>query len=82
MNQVDLYPRTIREWRAIHQLSKSDMARRLKVTPSTYANWEMNPEKITIQRAIELSEIFGCPVGKIIFFEKNRKFNLESLQPT
>ena len=77
MEMVDLHPRTLREWRAIHNLSKSDMARRLKVHDSTYASMERNPEKITVQRAIQLSEIFGCPVRKIIFFEKNRNFKLD-----
>ncbi|MDX2330390.1 helix-turn-helix domain-containing protein [Sinorhizobium medicae] len=77
MNQVDLHPRTIREWRAIRDFSKSDMARRLKVTPSTYASMERNPEKISIKRAVELANIFGCPVRMIIFFEKNRNLNLE-----
>lgn len=68
--------KTLREWRAVWNLTKQDVAKQLKVHPSTYAKWERNPEDIKINDAARLAVVFQCRVQEIIFFEKNPNFNL------
>lgn len=72
-----IHPRTLEEWRALNNLSKSAVARYLGVHPSTYARLEDHPENMTIDTAMRLKQLFGCEVKQIIFFKKNPNLNLD-----
>lgn len=61
--------RTLREWRAYRDLSKSEIAEKLGVTVLTYSTYEKHPEKMRIKDAAVLADLFGCEIQDIIFFE-------------
>ncbi|MNP68181.1 hypothetical protein D3C76_1640980 [compost metagenome] len=71
--------RTVREWRAFRRLSKKEIAYRMGVHLSTYANMEDHPEEIKMKHAHQLSAIFGCEIHDIIFFEQESNIKLEIL---
>ncbi|MFC8686373.1 helix-turn-helix transcriptional regulator [Brevibacillus porteri] len=73
------HKKTLREWRAVWNLTKQEVAKRLKVHPSTYAKWESKPEDIKISDAVRLAAVFQCKVHEINFFEIKPNFNLEYL---
>lgn len=73
---VEVAKRTLREWRAKRKLNKAAMSKKLGVHASTYAKWENNPEEISIKEAIRISEVLGCRVRDIIFFESDPNLNL------
>jgi DNA-binding XRE family transcriptional regulator len=69
--------RTVREWRAYRRLSKSEVAKQMKVHTQTYSRMEDKPENITLTYAVKLSSVFGCDPKEIIFFEENPNIMLE-----
>lgn len=47
-------------------LSKSDLAKRLKVHQSTISRWENNEMGATIDNALDISEILGVPLPTLL----------------
>ena len=68
--------RTLREWRAYIDFNKQEMAKALKIHPSTYANWEEHPEDIKMRDAARIAELLKCEVSQIIFFESKPSLKL------
>lgn len=66
--------RTLPEWRAHHGLNKAELCRLIKVSPSTYSDWEDNPKSIKIGNAEELAKLFGTTLDGIIFLPSKRAF--------
>lgn len=69
--------RTLKEWRAHHDLKMADVADYLGIHYVTYSKLEKNPELITIRQALLLAELFECETDEIIFFRVKPNFKLD-----
>lgn len=58
---------TIRQHRMLRELTQEEMAKRLKIHYGTYRNWEEEPSKISIKKAMEIASIFGVSINDIFF---------------
>lgn len=58
---------TVRQWRRLKDYTQANMAEKLGIHINTYQNWEDHPEKISIENAVKLSEIFDVTLNEIIF---------------
>jgi len=58
---------TLRQWRRAKEISQEKMAELLKIHVNTYQNWEESPEKISIEKAMEISSILNVDLDDISF---------------
>ena len=58
---------TLRQWRRAKEISQEKMAELLKIHVNTYQNWEESPEKISIEKAREISSILNVDLDNISF---------------
>lgn len=58
---------TLRQWRRAKEISQEKMAQILGVHVNTYQNWEEDPEKISIGKAMAIAEVFGISLDDITF---------------
>lgn len=58
---------TMKQARTYAGLTQSDVAEKMGIDRSTYIRLEKNPDKMTIQRALDFSEITGIPLDRIFF---------------
>lgn len=58
---------TVKQWRLAKGISQEHMANACHVHRNTYAEWEDNPEKITIKNALVISRELGESVNTIFF---------------
>jgi len=58
---------TMRAWRRAKEISQGDMAEKLNIHINTYQNWEKEPQKITIENAHKIADIFGVTIDDISF---------------
>lgn len=58
---------TIKQWRIAKELSQEEMALKCHVHSSVYAEWEKNPERISISDAKIIAKALGESVNKICF---------------
>ena len=62
---------TVPEARRYRGLSQEFVADRLNISRSTYISLEKDPEKMTIKKAKEFSEIVDIPMEDIIFLRRD-----------
>ena len=62
---------TIPEARRYRGLSQKFVADRLNISRSSYISLEKDPEKMTIKKAKEFSEIVDIPMEDIIFLRRD-----------
>lgn len=60
---------TLKQYRLIKGLTQAQMAEIIGIHVNTYANWEENPEKISIGKAKLIAEALGLSIDEL-FFEK------------
>lgn len=58
---------TVRQHRMLREISQESMAKRLKISYGTYRNWEEDPSRISIAKAMEIADIFGVSINDIFF---------------
>lgn len=58
---------TLRQWRRVKEISQEKMAEILGVHVNTYQNWEETPEKISIEKAMAIADIFNVSLNDITF---------------
>lgn len=58
---------TVKQARLLSGKTQQEMADHLGVHVQTYAKLERNPEKMTIERAVKLSQVTGVPSDQIFF---------------
>lgn len=58
---------TLRQWRLVKELTIEDMAAACEVHPNTYAAWEKNPGKISVDMAVKIAHFLGTSVDAIFF---------------
>lgn len=58
---------TLRQWRRAKEITQETMADALGIHVNTYQNWEEAPEKIGIEKAIEITKILGVTLEDITF---------------
>ena len=58
---------TMKQARTYAGLTQSDVAEKMGIDRSTYIRLEKNPDKMTIQRALDFAEITGIPLDRIFF---------------
>ena len=58
---------TMRALRRAKEISQGDMAEKLNIHINTYQNWEKEPQKITIENAHKIADIFGVTIDDISF---------------
>ena len=58
---------TLRQWRRAKEITQEKMAELLKIHVNTYQNWEESPEKISIEKAMEITSILGIGLEDITF---------------
>lgn len=58
---------TLRQHRLVREISKEEMAQKLGVHINTYSNWENEPQKISIEAAYKICNIFGITPDMLIF---------------
>ena len=62
---------TVPEARRYRGLSQKFVADRLNISRSSYISLEKDPEKMTIKKAKEFSEIVDIPMEDIIFLRRD-----------
>lgn len=58
---------TVRQWRRAKDITQEQMAESLGIHVNTYQNWEESPEKISIEKAVKIAEIFGVTLDDVSF---------------
>lgn len=58
---------TVRQWRRAKDITQEQMAESLGIYVNTYQNWEKSPEKISIEKAVKIAEIFGVTLDDVSF---------------
>ncbi len=58
---------TIRQHRMLREISQEEMANKLNISYNTYRNWEEEPAKISIKKAMEIADIFKVSINDIFF---------------
>lgn len=54
--------------RLYRNLTQKELAKRLKISVSTYIKYETNPEKLTVKTIKEISIILNLPISSFNFF--------------
>lgn len=72
---MDKQRKTLREWRAYHNLTIQEVAKRAGIYHNTYSSWEKNPKMVRVSDIPKLAKAFNCDMDQIIFFEENPKLN-------
>ena len=60
---------SLRSARMMRGITQAEMAKKLGVHRNTYANWEENPEDISMKKADEICTILNLTADDIIFFK-------------
>lgn len=63
--------RSLKELRDEKGITQEAIARYLGITRQTYAKYEQEPEKLTIDQAIVLCDILGCDFDSLLEREGN-----------
>lgn len=63
-------PFTVKQWRLAKEITIGEMAEACGVHYNTYAKWEEDPGKISIDSALKIANALGESVDTI-FFGKN-----------
>ncbi len=58
---------TLKQRRLIEGLTQAQMAKKIGIHVNTYANWEENPEKISIGKAKGIADTLNLSVNEIFF---------------
>ena len=58
---------TVKQWRRAKDLTQEQMAKELGIHVNTYQNWEEAPEKISIEKAVQIANIFNVPFDEVSF---------------
>lgn len=58
---------TIKQARAMAGLTQVQMAEKLGISRDAYRKIEINPERVTVKQAIEISNITGIDMNQIFF---------------
>lgn len=58
---------TVKQWRRAKDITQEQMAKELGVHVNTYQNWEEAPEKISIEKAVQIANIFNVPFDEVSF---------------
>ena len=58
---------TLRQWRRAREITQEKMAEYLKIHVNTYQNWEDAPEKISIEKAMQIATILKVNLEDISF---------------
>ena len=58
---------TLRQWRRAKEITQEQMADVLGIHVNTYQNWEDAPEKISIEKALEIAKFFKVGLEDISF---------------
>jgi DNA-binding XRE family transcriptional regulator len=66
----------MKQWRLMKGKTQEQLALECGVHRNTYASWEENPEKITIENAKKVSKALGESIDDI-FFTKETLQNVE-----
>lgn len=53
----------LRKIRALKQLTQSEMASKIGLTPSSYSNWELGKRKPRINKIKKVADVLGVPVS-------------------
>lgn len=61
---------TVREWRRVKEISQETMAENLNIHVNTYLNWEKDPGKISMEKAVEISKLLGVSLNDISFVKE------------
>ena len=62
---------TLKERRRYMGFSQNTVAKKLGVSIGTVNNWEDNPEKVAIGKALKLAELYECSIDDLIFLPDN-----------
>ena len=57
----------VKQWRLAKEITIAEMAEACGVHPNTYAKWEDDPGKISIDAAKKIAKAFGESVNTIFF---------------
>lgn len=58
---------TVKQWRRAKDITQEQMAKELGIHVNTYQNWEEAPEKISIEKAVQIANIFNVPFDDVSF---------------
>ena len=58
---------TVKQWRRAKDITQEQMAKELGVHVNTYQSWEEAPEKISIEKAVQIANIFNVPFDEVSF---------------
>jgi transcriptional regulator with XRE-family HTH domain len=64
---------TVKQWRLAKGLSQDEMAKKCNVHRNTYANWEENPDGISVGNAKIIAEALNEPIDIIFFASDSTK---------
>ena len=64
---------TVKQWRLAKQMTVAEMAAACGVHPNTYARWEDEPGKISIEAAVKIAEALGESIDDIFFAANSTK---------
>ena len=67
---------TMKQWRLVKGLTQDYMAARCEVHRNTYADWEDNPGKVPVGKALIIAETFGESINDV-FFSADTLQNME-----
>ncbi len=68
----------LKKIRTLKQLTQSEMAQKIGLTPSSYSNWELGKRKPRLNKLKKVADVFGVPVS---YLTDDKEINLsESLE--
>lgn len=68
---------TVKQWRLAKEITIAEMAEACGVHYNTYAKWEEDPGKISIDAAKKIAKALGESVDAIFFSENSTKCSVE-----
>lgn len=68
---------TVKQWRLAKEITIAEMAEACGVHYNTYAKWEEDPGKISIDAAKKIANALGESVDAIFFSENSTKCSVE-----
>ena len=70
-------PFTVKQWRRAKGITIDEMAAACGVHYNTYARWEEDPGRISIDAALKIANALGESVDTIFFGENSTKCSVE-----
>lgn len=55
----------IKKHRLLNEMSQKELGEMLSVNPNTVSQWESGVRIPSIEKLIQMSEIFGCPLDEL-----------------